>query len=120
MFTNRSLHMIISNAKLILKKSLIGSFDLEMPSGFIVRGAMLLESSGKRWVNFPSKEYQKQDGNKGYFPLLEFASREISDRFQAKVLPLVNEAFKNIEPVQEPARRAGQTTAQFIDDDICF
>jgi hypothetical protein len=110
----------VSNAKLIRKGTLIGSFDLEMPSGLIVRGAMLFEKDGKRWVNFPSKEYQKHDGTKGYFPLLEFASREISDKFRDKVLPLANEAFKNLEPTPEPARRPGQSTAQFIDDDLCF
>jgi hypothetical protein len=110
----------ITNAKIIGKKSLVGSFDLELPSGLIIRGAMLFESNGRRWVNFPSKEYQKQDGTKGYFPLLEFASREISDKFQAKVLPLVLDAFKNLEPVREPTRATGQSTAQFIDDDIAF
>jgi hypothetical protein len=113
-------NFVITNAKVIRKNSLIGSFDLEMPSGLIVRGAMLFEKEGKRWVNFPSKEYQKQDGTKGYFPLLEFASREISDKFRDKVLPLANEAFKLLEPAPEPARRPGQSTAQFIDDDICF
>jgi len=93
----------ITNAKIIGKKSLVGSFDLEMPSGLIVRGALLLESGGRRWINFPSKEYQKQDGTKGYFPLLEFASREISDRFQAKVLPLVLDVFRTLE-APEPTK----------------
>jgi len=78
----------ISNAKLLRKNSLVGSFDLELPSGMIVRGAMLFEKNGKRWVNFPSREYQKPDGSKGYLPLLEFATREISDNFQRQVLPL--------------------------------
>jgi len=63
----------ITNAKFIGKKSLVGSFDLEMPSGLIVRGCMLLESSGRRWVNFPAKEYQKQDGTKGYARYFEAA-----------------------------------------------
>jgi hypothetical protein len=94
----------ISNAKVIRKNSLVGSFDLEMPSGLIVRGAMLFEKNGARWVNFPSKEYQKQDGSKGYFPLLEFASREISDKFRDKVLPLANEAFKLLEPAPQPTK----------------
>jgi hypothetical protein len=80
--------MKISNAKLIRKKSLVGAFDLEMPSGLIVRGVMLLGSNGKRWVNFPSKEWTSQDGTKKYFPLLEFASTEVRDKFQQQVIPL--------------------------------
>jgi hypothetical protein len=94
----------ITNPKLIRKGAVIGSFDLKMPSGLIIRGMILLESNSKQWVNFPSKEYQKQDGTKGYFPLLEFASREISDRFRDKVLPLVLDAFRTIEPAPEPTK----------------
>jgi hypothetical protein len=78
----------ISNAKQLRKGTLLGFFDLEMPSGLIVRGAMLFEKGGKRWVSFPSKEWTKQDGTKGYSPLLEFADRSISDKFQAQVVPL--------------------------------
>jgi hypothetical protein len=84
---------IISNAKQMRKGTLLGFFDLEMPSGLIVRGAMLFEKNGKRWVGFPSKEWVKADGTKGYMPLLEFADRSISDKFQAQVLPLAERAL---------------------------
>jgi hypothetical protein len=94
----------ITNAKLIQKNSLVGSFDLEMPSGLIIRGAMLFEKNGSRWVNFPSKEWTKQDGTKGYYPLLEFASREINDRFQKLVMPFVDDAFVSI-PAPAPERQ---------------
>jgi hypothetical protein len=83
----------VSNAKRLRKNSLLGFFDLEMPSGLIVRGAMLFEKNGRRWVGFPSKEWTKPDGGKGYSPLLEFASRDISDKFQAAVLPLAERAL---------------------------
>ena len=84
---------VITNAKLVRKNSLVGSFDLEMPSGLIVRGAMLLQKNGGRWINFPSKEWTKSDGAKGYFPLLEFNSKETKERFQSHVLPLAVEAL---------------------------
>jgi hypothetical protein len=83
----------VSNAKVLRKNSLIGCFDLQMPSGMIVRGAMLFEKAGKRWVGFPSKEWTKPDGTKAYSPLLEFATRDIADRFQAQVLPLAEGAL---------------------------
>ena len=84
---------IISNPKLLRKNSLVGSFDLEMPSGLIVRGAMLFEKDGRRWVNFPSKEWTKSDGSKGFLPLIEFSSKEVRERFQQQVIPLAEEAL---------------------------
>jgi hypothetical protein len=83
----------VTNAKQLRKGTLLGFFDLEMPGGLIVRGAMLFEKNGKRWVGFPSKEWTKQHGTKGYSPLLEFADRSISDKFQAAVLPRAEEAL---------------------------
>ncbi len=84
---------IISNPKPMRKGPLIGFVDLEMPSGLIVRGLMLFEKNNKRWCSFPSKEFSKQDGTKGYSPLLEFSSRDISDRFQSAVVPLVEKSL---------------------------
>jgi hypothetical protein len=88
----------ISNANLIRKNSLVGSFDLQMPSGIIVRGAMLLEKNGQRWINFPSKEWSKPDGKKGYMPLIEFSSAGVRDRFQAHILPLAEQALLGGQP----------------------
>ena len=56
----------VSNAKVLRKNTLIGCFDLQMPSGLIVRGAMLFEKNGKRWIGFPSREWVKSDGTKSY------------------------------------------------------
>jgi hypothetical protein len=84
---------VISNPKPMRKWTLIGFVDLEMLSGLIVRGLMLFEKSNKRWCSFPSKEYTKQDGTKGYGPLIEFASRDISDKFMSAVVPLVERAL---------------------------
>jgi hypothetical protein len=83
----------ITNPKPMRKGTLVGFFDLEMPSGLIVRGAMLFEKNSKRWVSFPSKEWVKSDGTKGYMPLLEFADRSISDKFQAAVVPHAEKAL---------------------------
>jgi hypothetical protein len=54
---------------------------------------MLFEKDGRRWVNFPSKEWTNAEGAKQYFPLLEFASKEIKNRFQNQVVPLAEEAL---------------------------
>ncbi|MGA2638446.1 hypothetical protein [Methylocella sp.] len=96
--------MKITNAKLVQKNSLIGSFDLELKSGLIIRGAMLLEKEGRRWIGFPSKEWTKSDGSKGYFPLLEFASKEVGDNFKKQAVPLAENAIA--EATAAPAATA--------------
>jgi hypothetical protein len=83
----------ILNARPCKKNTLIGYFNLQMPSGLRIRDMMLHESHGKRWVQFSSKEWTNPDGSKGYSPILEFASREVSDRFQATIRPLAERAL---------------------------
>jgi hypothetical protein len=111
---------VISNAKFINKGALIGSFSLETPSGLIIHDAKLFEKNGSRWLGFPAREFTKHDGSKGFFQFIAFRDQETGDRFRDAVMPHVTEAFKSLEPPPEPARRPGQTTAQFIDDDISF
>ena len=83
----------VSNKRHIGKRSLIGSFDLEFPSGLKINGVMVFENTGRRRVNFPSKEFVGKDGDKKYLPFIEFTSGEIRDPFQAEVLPLAEAAF---------------------------
>ncbi len=85
--------MNLTNAKVLRKGTLIGFFDLELPSGLKFNGCMLFEKNGKRWVGFPSKEWVKADGTKSYSPLIEFTSTDVRDRFQAQVLPLAERAL---------------------------
>jgi hypothetical protein len=83
----------VSNAKSICKNSLVGSFDLQMPSGMKINSCLLLEKNGKRWIGFPSREWQKADGTRDFFPIIEFVDRSTSDKFQAAVLPLAVDAL---------------------------
>jgi hypothetical protein len=84
----------VSNAKLLRKNSLIGSFDLQMPSGLKINGCLLLEKNGKRWIGFPSKEWTKADGTKSYAQIIEFVDRETSDKFQQAVLPIAEAVLR--------------------------
>jgi hypothetical protein len=101
---------VVTNAKLINKNSLIGRFDLEMPSGMVIRDMLLLESGGRRWCNFPSEKYEKSDGTTGWKPFIAFADRKTADRFQSQVVPL---AMSALQP--EPAAAAVP-----FDDDFSF
>jgi hypothetical protein len=84
----------VTNAKLINKNSLVGRFDLEMPSGMIIRDMLLLESNGRRWCNFPSEKFEKPDGTTGWKSLIAFTDRKTADRFQAQVVPLAVNVLK--------------------------
>jgi hypothetical protein len=101
---------VVTNAKLINKNSLIGRFDLEMPSGMVIRDMLLLESGGRRWCNFPSEKYEKSDGSTGWKPFISFTDRKTADRFQAQIVPLALGALK-----PEPA-----SVVVDFDDDISF
>jgi hypothetical protein len=83
----------VTNARRIDKGTLIGAFDIELPSGLKINGVMLFQKDGRRWVGFPAKPFVKPDGTKSYAQLLEFSSREIADKFQAAVLPLAEGAL---------------------------
>ena len=83
----------LTNARRIDKGTLIGAFDLELPSGLKINGVMLLEKNGKRWCGFPAKAFVKPDGTNSYAQLLEFSTREVADKFQAAVLPLAEGAL---------------------------
>jgi hypothetical protein len=106
---------IVTNPRLLNKGTLIGSFDLETPWGIKVIGAMLFEKEGKRWIHFPSKEWVKQDGTKGYFPLLEWIDQEARGKFQKEVLPLAERELVPTTALKDPQDRMQRQRGQSND-----
>jgi hypothetical protein len=45
----------IKNVKRVNKNSLIAAFDIEFPTGFVIRRATLLERQGQRWIGLPEQ-----------------------------------------------------------------
>lgn len=89
--------VIISNARKVTKGSLLGFFDVELPSGLKLNGCTLLEKKdgSGRFVGLPSKEWMKADGTKSYQPVVEFVDREARDKFMALVLPAAEKALRS-------------------------
>jgi hypothetical protein len=58
---------------------MIGTFEIEMPWGLKLTGAMLVEIGGKRWVTLP---------------VVEFVSSAARERFKAAVLPIAEAALR--------------------------
>lgn len=48
--------------------------------GVEIHGCTLNMKNGSRWVNFPSKEYEK-DGQKKYQPLVRFKDKNLQNKF---------------------------------------
>jgi hypothetical protein len=82
----------ISNVRIVNRRSLVASFDIELPPGLVIHDGLLLESHGRRWIGLPSKPYQTKDGRSGWTPLISFASAEARDAFQGSILPLAEAA----------------------------
>ena len=79
----------ILNLRPFSKGALVAFFDVQLPSGLRLNGCQLLESNGKPWIGMPSNEWRKDDGSKGWNPVVEFTSQTARRNFQEAVLPAV-------------------------------
>jgi hypothetical protein len=68
--------------------TVLGFISAELPSGMIVNGLKLMVGpKGKPWVACPATKREVPDGGKPVWdPTIEFASREVRDRFGAVIL----------------------------------
>jgi hypothetical protein len=85
-----------SNYKAIGKNSLVASVDIETASGYIFRGVLFHRRDGKRWVQVPSREYPKQDGTRGFVPVVEFVTTEKWQAFNAACLAAIDKLVASV------------------------
>lgn len=83
--------MSATNAGSLLLIAGVDKWDLE------INGITLFEKDGKRWINFPSKEYMK-DGQKKYAPTFRFRDKKNFEKFCEVVKAEID---KKISTVQE-------------------
>lgn len=61
----------------------------------------LFEKEGRRWINLPSREYEK-DGEKKFLPLLRFREKEHAELFGEKVKQAIDKFLgTNPQEIQE-------------------
>jgi hypothetical protein len=85
--------------------TVLGFISAELPSGMIVHGLkLMIGPAGKHWIATPATkrgppppgEAEPTDGGKpAWDPIIEFASREVRDRFNAVILAALAEQFPN-------------------------
>lgn len=85
--------MKIHNFKLIEKSGLRAKFDLELPSGLIIRDMTWFVSTKAEFVAFPSRTYE-HEGKTKYFSFITFSDEPRRDNFQKQALELVKQYFK--------------------------
>lgn len=69
----------------------IEDFDIE------IFGISLMQKDGKRWVNFPSKSYEK-DGEKKFLPYFRFRSKENYGKFCEDVKKAIDQKAQEQGP----------------------
>ena len=68
---------------------------LELPSGLVIRECTYHERMSSRWVGLPARQNEK-NGEKSSVPVIEFASKESRDRFQAAALSAIDAYFAEV------------------------
>lgn len=104
--------MKIINFKSVEKGYLRGFFDVIIEEWGMTMACSFFDKDGKKWVNLPSREYEK-DGQKKYQALVKFDEIR-QKKFQESVLALIakgeyEEFVKKAPPVAAP-----------VDDDCPF
>jgi DNA-binding cell septation regulator SpoVG len=97
----------ISNWRPIGKNTLVGAFTVHLPSGLIIHDVMVHQKETGRWIQFPSREWTNQQGERQFMRFIEFDSRERSDAFRDLTLSALD-AFLEKETaktdVDQPSR----------------
>lgn len=79
----------------ICKGTLVGTFDLQLPSGMILIGATHHRQEGKEWIGLPAKRYLGKDGREAWAKVIDFAEKTLRHRFSALALTAVKEVIGN-------------------------
>jgi len=82
------------------RNSLRGFATVRLRNGLVIKDVTVHASHGKRWASLPSKPLVDKDGNaqRGqdgkirYVPMLEWPSRDVSDRFSEAVVAAIEAA----------------------------
>jgi hypothetical protein len=81
----------ISDWKPFVRNTLQGFLTLTTPGGMIIHGCTLHSKGDARWVGMPAEKFAKQDGTSGYKQIIEFASREARDDFNAAAIRAIDQ-----------------------------
>ena len=59
------------------KNTLKGFIEVELPSGLIIKDITWHQKEDREWLGLPARQYDKEDGSKGWANLVEFSDKSI-------------------------------------------
>lgn len=78
------------NFKPLTKGTLMGFADLRLPKlGLEIFGCSLHQKNGKKWVNFPSKEYTNPQGERKFYQHVRFINPNHQNEFIKEALEAI-------------------------------
>lgn len=104
------------------KGFLKGFISIYIPKwDFEIHSLQLFEKSGRRWLSFPSRSYEDQ-GETKYFPFMRFKSKEITEKFNQKVLEALSKYLRMHENEHTRKLTPNDHSDKFFqeDEDIPF
>jgi hypothetical protein len=84
------------------KRTLRGFCEVELPSGMCIRDLTYhVRDDGSRWVGYPSKQYEKQDGGAGWTNQIWFEDKSVHYEFQKQLLNALDDYLKGPKGAQD-------------------
>jgi len=68
------------------KNTLRGFIEVELPSGMIIKDISWHQREDREWLGLPARQYEKEDGSKGWANQIDFISKDLYWTFVDKVL----------------------------------
>lgn len=95
--------MEILNYKHLNKGVVQATFTLKIPKwgDFLIKEMTLMEKGEMRWVNFPQRPYETESGEKKYYAYVGFENFDITKKFQAEVLKVVDAFLSDLARKQQ-------------------
>jgi hypothetical protein len=85
--------LAVFNLKKYEKNTLRAFFDLQLPSGLILRGCTLHFSHEIWWVGLPAKPYTDAAGKEGWAAIVDFRDKTTKDKFQQIAVSAALESY---------------------------
>ena len=85
--------MKILNWKAFSKNTLQGFFDLQLDSGLLIVGMTYHSQNGRRWVNFPAKPYEDENGQTQWQNIVKIPDEDRNKKFQQLVISALDSHF---------------------------
>lgn len=100
--------------KSYIKGTLQGFADFYVQKwGVEIIGCSIYMKDGKRWINFPSKEFINAEGGKAYSPQIKFRERAHMDAFANEAKKAIDEWCKNNQPEEAKAEAFDDSDCPF-------